>query len=76
MLFVCRYVLGHDAMKRMALSDVLVSGVGGLGVEIAKNIVLGGVKSVTIHDEATASWSDLSSQVCNLISYPHLCPRK
>ena len=58
-----RYVLGHAAMKRMALSNVLVSGMGGLGVEIAKNIVLGGVKSVTIHDEAVTSWSDLSSQV-------------
>jgi len=51
-------------MKRMALSNILVAGMGGLGVEIAKNIVLGGVKSVTIHDETVASWSDLSSQVC------------
>lgn len=56
------YVLGHAAMKRMALSNILVAGMGGLGVEIAKNIVLGGVKSVTIHDETVASWSDLSSQ--------------
>ena len=62
-LVLDRYVLGHAAMKRMALSNVLVSGIGGLGVEIAKNIVLGGVKSVTIHDQSTASWSDLSSQV-------------
>lgn len=61
---LCRYVLGHAAMKRMALSNVLVSGMGGLGVEIAKNIVLGGVKSVTIHDETPATWADLSSQVC------------
>jgi len=61
---VFSYVLGHAAMKRMALSNVLISGMGGLGVEIAKNIVLGGVKSVTIHDESAACWSDLSSQVC------------
>ena len=59
-----RYVLGHAAMKKMALSNVLVSGMGGLGVEVAKNIVLGGVKSVTVHDQSAASWSDLSSQVC------------
>ena len=52
-------------MKRMALSNVLVSGMGGLGVEIAKNIVLGGVKSVTVHDETVTTWSDLSSQVCH-----------
>jgi ubiquitin-activating enzyme E1 len=56
------YVLGHAAMKRMAESNVLISGMGGVGVEIAKNVVLSGVKSVTIHDESIASWSDLSSQ--------------
>lgn len=56
------YVLGHEAMKRMATSDVLISGMKGLGVEIAKNVILAGVKSVTIHDEGNAQWSDLSSQ--------------
>jgi molybdopterin/thiamine biosynthesis adenylyltransferase len=35
----------------------------GLGIEIAKNVVLGGVKSVTIHDTENATWYDLSSQV-------------
>lgn len=48
----------------MALSNILISGMKGLGVEIAKNVVLSGVKSVTIHDEGTVAWSDLSSQVC------------
>lgn len=56
------YVLGHDAMRRMATSDVLISGLGGLGVEIAKNVILGGVKSVTLHDDAICSITDLSSQ--------------
>ncbi|XP_041047447.1 ubiquitin-like modifier-activating enzyme 1 [Carcharodon carcharias] len=56
------YVLGHEAMKRMKNSKVLISGMQGLGVEIAKNIVLGGVKSVTVHDEGNAEWKDLSSQ--------------
>ncbi|KAL3207709.1 hypothetical protein MRX96_039584 [Rhipicephalus microplus] len=56
------YVLGRDAMLRMAKSDILVCGMGGLGVEIAKNIILGGVKSVTIHDEAVCTRHDLSSQ--------------
>lgn len=28
------YVLGEEAMKKMASSSVLVSGMGGLGVEI------------------------------------------
>lgn len=57
------YVLGHDAMKRMQSSNVLVSGLRGLGVEIAKNVILGGVKSVTLHDQGVAEWRDLSSQV-------------
>ncbi|XP_043258430.1 ubiquitin-like modifier-activating enzyme 1 [Colletes gigas] len=56
------YVLGHDAMRRMASSDVLISGLGGLGVEIAKNVILGGVKSVTLHDDALCQISDLGSQ--------------
>ena len=56
------YVLGHEAMKRMASSNVLISGMKGLGLEIAKNVVLGGVKSVTIHDSGVAETLDLSSQ--------------
>jgi ubiquitin-activating enzyme E1 len=56
------YVLGHDAMRRMATSDVLISGLGGLGVEIAKNVILGGVKSVTLHDDAVCKLAHLGSQ--------------
>ncbi|XP_020936576.1 ubiquitin-like modifier-activating enzyme 1 [Sus scrofa] len=56
------YVLGHEAMKYLQTSSVLVSGLRGLGVEIAKNIILGGVKAVTLHDQGTAQWADLSSQ--------------
>lgn len=56
------YVLGHDAMRRMASSDVLISGLGGLGVEVAKNVILGGVKSVTLHDQQLCTIRDLSSQ--------------
>ena len=62
-VFVFRYVLGHEAMRRMQHSNVLISGMKGLGIEIAKNVVLGGVKSVTIHDDGNAEWLDLSSQV-------------
>ena len=39
---------------------------GGLGVEIAKNVILGGVKSVTIHDTKNTSYEDLSSQVMDI----------
>lgn len=56
------YVLGHDAMKKMQKSDVLISGIGGLGVEIAKNVILSGVKSVMLHDTENCTLDDLSSQ--------------
>ena len=56
------YVLGHEAMKRMGSSNVLVVGLRGLGVEIAKNIALAGVKSLTLFDPRPAAIQDLSSQ--------------
>jgi ubiquitin-activating enzyme E1 len=56
------YVLGHEAMKRMGASNVLVVGLRGLGVEIAKNIALAGVKSLTLHDPAPVAIADLSAQ--------------
>jgi ubiquitin-activating enzyme E1 len=56
------YVLGHEAMKRMGSSNVLVVGLRGLGVEIAKNVALAGVKSLTLYDPKPAKIEDLSSQ--------------
>ncbi|KZV25761.1 hypothetical protein F511_04822 [Dorcoceras hygrometricum] len=54
-------VYGRDTMRRLFASNVLVSGMQGLGVEIAKNVILAGVKSVTLHDEGTVELWDLSS---------------
>eukprot|EP01121_Diplochlamys_sp_Union-15-3_P008813 TRINITY_DN2360_c0_g1_i2.p1 TRINITY_DN2360_c0_g1~~TRINITY_DN2360_c0_g1_i2.p1 ORF type:complete len:228 (+),score=28.38 TRINITY_DN2360_c0_g1_i2:60-686(+) len=56
------YVLGAEAMAKMAQADVFLSGLCGLGVDIAKNIILAGVKSLTLHDTKSASYSDLSTQ--------------
>jgi ubiquitin-activating enzyme E1 len=56
------YVLGEEAMKRMMSSTVLIVGLNGLGVEIAKNVVLGGVKEVTLHDNSPVQISDLGAQ--------------
>ncbi|XP_055329553.1 ubiquitin-like modifier-activating enzyme 1 [Paramacrobiotus metropolitanus] len=56
------YVLGHEAMRRMGATSILISGLKGLGVEIAKNIILGGVKSVCLHDEGQVEPADLASQ--------------
>ncbi|XAR58887.1 hypothetical protein NMG60_11014456 [Bertholletia excelsa] len=54
-------VYGRETMRRLFASNVLVSGMQGLGAEIAKNLVLAGVKSVTLHDEGTVELWDLSS---------------
>ena len=56
------YVMGHAAQRRMMESNVLLIGLKGLGVEIAKNIILAGVKSVTLYDPREAAIADLSSQ--------------
>ncbi|CAL1700876.1 unnamed protein product [Somion occarium] len=56
------YVLGHEAMKRMAVSNVLIVGLKGLGCEIAKNVILAGVKSVTLYDPNPVEIQDLSTQ--------------
>jgi ubiquitin-activating enzyme E1 len=50
-------------MKRMGSSNILIIGLRGLGVEIAKNIILAGVKSVTLYDPSPVVWEDLSAQV-------------
>uniref|UniRef100_A0A8C8SMQ2 E1 ubiquitin-activating enzyme n=1 Tax=Pelusios castaneus TaxID=367368 RepID=A0A8C8SMQ2_9SAUR len=56
-----RYVLGDTAMQKMAQSHVFLSGMGGLGVEIAKNIVLAGIKALTIHDTKQCKTWDLGT---------------
>ncbi|KAL5710482.1 E1 ubiquitin-activating enzyme [Ranunculus cassubicifolius] len=47
----------------LSTSDILISGMQRLGVEIAKNLVLAGVKSVTLHDESPVQLWDLSSSL-------------
>lgn len=54
--------MGKEAMHQLASAHVLISGMRGLGVEIAKNIILGGAKSVIIHDRGQVDVTDLSSQ--------------
>ncbi|KAK2376518.1 ubiquitin-activating enzyme E1 [Trifolium repens] len=54
-------VYGRETMRRLFASSVLVSGMRGLGAEIAKNLILAGVKSVTLHDEGNVELWDLSS---------------
>ncbi|XP_042515035.1 ubiquitin-activating enzyme E1 2-like isoform X2 [Macadamia integrifolia] len=54
-------VYGRETMRRLFGSNILISGMQGLGCEIAKNLILAGVKSVTLHDEGTVELWDLSS---------------
>lgn len=49
-------------MRRMQTSNVLIVGMRGLGVEIAKNVILAGVKSVTIWDPSPVELADCGAQ--------------
>ena len=53
------YVLGVDGMKKVTTSSVLISGMGGLGVEIAKTIILAGIKNVAIQDTREVTLDDI-----------------
>jgi len=54
-------VYGRDAMARMGKARVLVVGGGGLAAEVAKNVVLAGVRGVTVLDSALTKRSDLGT---------------
>ena len=61
--------MGKEAMHQLANAHVLISGMRGLGVEIAKNVILGGAKSVIVHDCDPVDYADLSSQVSEKRSF-------
>lgn len=56
------YVLGKEAMLKMQNANVLVIGLKGLGVEIAKNVALAGVKLLSLYDPLPVTLRDLSTQ--------------
>ncbi|KAH6926812.1 hypothetical protein HPB50_022397 [Hyalomma asiaticum] len=41
---------GLESQKRLRAVRVLVAGLNGLGAEVAKNLVLAGIKSITLLD--------------------------
>ncbi|MGL4947763.1 MAG: ThiF family adenylyltransferase, partial [Mycoplasma sp.] len=59
-----RYIgaMGIEAVQRQANSNIFLTGAGGLGIEIAKNIVLSGCRKFVLHDTANTTYYDLSSQ--------------
>ena len=52
---------GMDTMKKLIKLKVLILGLKGLGVEVAKNIILSGPKEVCIFDQKIVTINDLGS---------------
>ncbi|EGR33396.1 ubiquitin-like modifier activating enzyme 6, putative, partial [Ichthyophthirius multifiliis] len=59
-----RYIcaMGVDSVNKQSKSSVFQIGLGPLGVEIAKNIILSGVKKLTIQDSKKVQKEDLFGQ--------------
>ncbi|XP_061168662.1 SUMO-activating enzyme subunit 1-like [Saccostrea echinata] len=53
---------GLDAQRRLRAAKVLLIGLKGLGAEITKNIVLAGIKSITLLDNTKSTEEDSCSQ--------------
>lgn len=53
---------GLDAQKRLRGSKVLLAGLGGLGAEVAKNLILAGVKGLTMLDHEKVSEESCRAQ--------------
>lgn len=51
-------VYGRESMQKLRHAKVLISGLNGLGAEIAKNVILANVKSVTLHDDKMTTTAD------------------
>jgi molybdopterin/thiamine biosynthesis adenylyltransferase len=54
--------MGIEAVAKQAESTVFISGLGPLGVEIAKNIILAGCKELVLDDKCTMAPEDLDGQ--------------
>lgn len=54
--------MGIEAVAKQAESRILISGLGPLGIEIAKNIVLAGCKELILFDDMNPQYDELSGQ--------------
>ncbi|CEL98564.1 unnamed protein product [Vitrella brassicaformis CCMP3155] len=52
---------GFETMGKLIKMKILISGLRGLGIETAKNLVLAGPNTVTIHDDSLVEMRDLGS---------------
>jgi len=59
----CRQIgtFGMETMGKLVKMRVLISGLRGLGVEIAKNLILAGPGAVTVHDDTVVTAPDLGA---------------
>lgn len=59
-----RYIgaMGVEAVSKQSKASILLFGLGALGLEIAKNIVLSGCKELALWDDKLTQWDDLSGQ--------------
>jgi len=55
------YVMGHEAQRRMMSSTCLLIGTNGLGVEIAKNVILAGLSKLIVCDPLPPTYYDLGA---------------
>lgn len=61
---------GMDAQEKIRNARILLIGMRGVGNEIAKNLVLAGINSLTVMDDALAAPEDLAA--CFLINEEHV----
>uniref|UniRef100_A0A3Q3CGU0 SUMO1 activating enzyme subunit 1 n=1 Tax=Haplochromis burtoni TaxID=8153 RepID=A0A3Q3CGU0_HAPBU len=64
---------GLDAQKRLRGSRVLLAGLGGLGAEVAKNLILAGVKGLTLLDHEQVCLTGCSRDL--MIRVDQLCSK-
>ena len=55
------YVVGAATQRKYGATDILVVGLSGVGCELVKNLMLTGIRSITLVDNTPVSWNDLSS---------------
>ena len=59
-----RYIgaMGVEAVTKQSKANIVLLGLGSLGVSVAKNIVLRGCRELAAWDDKLAKYSDLSAQ--------------
>ncbi|KAL7675539.1 hypothetical protein ACOME3_001807 [Neoechinorhynchus agilis] len=57
-------IWGFDAQKRIKSTNVLIIGVNALSVEISKNLVLAGIKTLTLLDDTLINEQDIQRIFC------------